>query len=86
MSTAAGSITRTEAALIRNKLAVRFNDSRGCYEVYTTIHGSGIFKWFTISAAIYQWYIQTFPDIAVVDTVYVDEDGGIVDTHSVVGH
>lgn len=53
-------ISRTEAAVIKSKLALRFNTVFNCYEVYTTFHGSGIFKWYMITDGVAEWYKEHF--------------------------
>lgn len=53
-------ITTKEKHLIRKSLALRFNLIDNCYEVYTTIHGTGIFKWFRITDDVADWYKKTF--------------------------
>ena len=57
--------TRSERVEIRSKLALRQNYNN-IWEVYTTIHGTGIFKWFIITEAQAKWYQQTFPTIKIV--------------------
>lgn len=49
-----------EAKLIREKLALRFNTLFNCYEVYTTIHGSGVFRWIKITDEVCEWYKKQF--------------------------
>lgn len=54
------SISRTEAKEIRSKLALRFNTLFNCYEVFTTIHGSGHFKWHKVTDDVANWYKEHF--------------------------
>jgi hypothetical protein len=71
---------KTEAAVIRSQLKLRRNRISGNWEVYTTLHGSGIFKWFVISKERLDWYLQTF-DLTVSDIVespIVDEASGAI--------
>jgi hypothetical protein len=56
----AGTISRTEAQAIRNQLRLRFNTLFNTYEVYTTVHGSGVFRWFKITDETAQWYKEHF--------------------------
>lgn len=52
-------MNKLEAASIRSQLRARISkDSR--YEIYTTLHGSGIFRWFSVSKHDFDWYCQTF--------------------------
>lgn len=57
---------RVEAASIRSKLKLRIN-LEGHYEVYTTIHGTGLFKWFIIDSQSVEFYKKNFPDIQTVE-------------------
>lgn len=57
------SVSRTEAQSIRSQLRLRKDYLTGECEVYTTIHGSGVFKWFRISPENYKWYCAQFPEI-----------------------
>lgn len=49
-----------EAKSIRESLKLRHIISDNSYEVYTTIHGSGIFKWFRITKETAEWYSKQF--------------------------
>lgn len=51
---------RLERQNIRMQLRLRWNTEKGCYEVYTTIHGTGVFRWFAVSEDIKDWYIKQF--------------------------
>jgi len=55
--------SKLEAARIRQQLAIRRNEQLNCWEVFTTIHGSHIFRWFRVTAEIAKWYLETFPAI-----------------------
>lgn len=48
---------------IRNQLALRWNATHGCPEVFTTIHGTGVFRWYKITDAVAVWYRRQFPEI-----------------------
>lgn len=63
---------RASAAAIRAQLALRFNTNYGCWEVYSTIHGTGIFKWFKVSENIAGWYAKKFEDIRIEGVHHVD--------------
>jgi hypothetical protein len=52
----------TEASAIRNALKLK-TDTNGERWVYTTIHGTGTFRWFKITQSVYDWYKQNFRDI-----------------------
>lgn len=56
----ATSITREEARAIRSQLALRFNTLYNCYEVYTSVHGSGVFKWMKCTDDVANWYKEHF--------------------------
>lgn len=45
--------------VIRSQLRIRLNLA-GIHEVYTTIHGSGVFRWFLVSSETADWYVRTF--------------------------
>lgn len=50
----------TEAASTRSQLRVRcVNGERSC-EVYTTIHGTGVFRWIKVTKEIADWYCKHF--------------------------
>ena len=57
---------KTEIAVIRSQLALRSNPVNNSYEVYTTIHGTGVFKWIGISQSTYEWYKRNFPEIRIL--------------------
>lgn len=72
-------MTPQEATAIRAQLRLRENVMTGELEVYTTIHGTGIFKWYKVSRDIADWYYKRFrltweywnrPDI---DTGHINE-------------
>lgn len=52
--------SKTESAMIRSQLMLRINPETNEYEVYTTIHGSGVFRWHTIRKETARWYAQRF--------------------------
>lgn len=56
----AAAITKTEAKAIRDNLALRYNMLYSCYEIYTSIHGSGIFRWMKVTDDIAEWYKNHF--------------------------
>jgi hypothetical protein len=56
----ASGISRTEAQVIRSKLRLRFNTLYNCYEVFTTVHGSGTFQWMMITDDVAAWYKEHF--------------------------
>ncbi len=71
-------ISRAEAAAIRAKLVLRFNAVADRWEVYTTIHGTGVFRWYAITNDIFNWYRRNFPSIKIEDElIYVTKEGGI---------
>lgn len=70
---------KTEAAVIRSQLALRINQIDDSFEVYTTIHGSGVFKWFKITRQNYEWYKRQFPDIKHAAMPCMEYDGAITD-------
>ena len=51
---------RIERQNIRMQLRLRFNTEHGCYEIYSTIHGTGVFRWFKISESTKDWYMKQF--------------------------
>lgn len=63
--------SKVEAATIRSQLALRLDLNRNTWQVHTTQHGTGIFRWFDISEEYHQWYVQHFPDIRVDDPIPV---------------
>lgn len=72
-------ISRTELQAIRAKLSLRYNMAFSCYEVYTTIHGSGVFRWYKITDEIADWYKNHF-DLTV--TQYLQPSistGGLIE-------
>lgn len=81
-----GGVSITEAASIRSKLRLRWNINDGCWEVYTTIHGSMVFRWFKISETTKTFYQQQFnleaemPYVAV--TGNVDSKGTMMELES----
>jgi hypothetical protein len=77
--------SKVEAALIKKNLRMRFNTLYGCHEVYTTIHGSGVFKWMTVSDETADWYREQFG--LKIDT-YLQPSlrtGGIVESSAISG-
>jgi hypothetical protein len=57
-------ISPQEAAFIRSQLNLRYNQQQSCWEVFTTVHGSGgIFKWIKCQEETARWYIEQFPHI-----------------------
>jgi hypothetical protein len=52
--------SRLENESIRSKLELRWNKTYNCYEVYTTIHGTGVFRWIRLDDAGARWYAQVF--------------------------
>ncbi len=52
-------MTPQERASIRAQLRVR-RLLDGTYEVYTTVHGSGVFRWIKVTKDIAEWYRDTF--------------------------
>ncbi len=58
--------SKTEAAVIRSQLALRFNPEVGSDEVYTRILGMSYSKWIRISINTRDWYIQHFPAIPTI--------------------
>jgi len=65
---------KTERESIRSQLRVRWNTEYGCYEVHTTIHGSGVFRWFKITEGLKNWYVNKF-NIQVEPYVAVNPNG-----------
>jgi hypothetical protein len=65
MSSKGFGISKTEAAVIRNKLALRYSIESNCWEIFTTVHGSGVFKWYKISENTKKWYIDNFPELCM---------------------
>jgi hypothetical protein len=53
-----------ESSRIRRELKLR--QTKEGWEVYTTIHGSGVFRWFRLSESESDWYIRNFPEIQIV--------------------
>lgn len=53
-------ISRVEAQAIRAALKLRFNTIFNCYEVYTTVHNSGVFRWYKITDEVAEWYKTHF--------------------------
>lgn len=53
-------MTPQERTAIRAQLRLRYDVLTGTYEVYTTIHGTGIFKWFIITEETAIWYERNF--------------------------
>jgi hypothetical protein len=66
MSSKGFGISKTEAAVIRNKLALRYSIESNCWEIFTTVHGSGHFRWYKISENTKKWYVDNFPELAVI--------------------
>ncbi len=66
---------KTEALSNRAFLQLRrtVSPQETLYEVYTTIHGTGVFKWFTISEVTYEWYLANFPEITVTMIINDEE-------------
>ena len=60
-------VSRTEAAVIRSHLKLRENKQLQCWEVYTTAHGTGVYRWFRISHTDVSWWKRNFPEIKIVD-------------------
>lgn len=50
-----------EAAAIRSQLRIRHTEKG--FEVFTTVHGSGVFKWYIIDQDRANWYLKTFPEL-----------------------
>lgn len=71
--------SKMEAATIRSQLQVRFNAAFTCYEVYSTIHGSGIYKWFKVTPEIARWYCDTFK-LQMTDTLTINAATGEFET------
>jgi hypothetical protein len=65
-----------EALSIRNQLRLRWNTEYGCHEVYTTIHGTGVFRWFKISETLKDWYVKHF-NLQVETYISVTSTGAI---------
>jgi hypothetical protein len=68
-----------EARMIRKNLALRFNTLYNCYEVYTAIHGTGVFRWMKITDEVCDWYKKTF---SLTVTKYIQpsvNSGGIIE-------
>lgn len=59
-----GRRTFLEIASIRNKLQLRFLPEDNVWEVFTTIHGTDIFRWFKISESTKDWYLENFPELS----------------------
>lgn len=57
---------KLEAAVIKNNLAIRYSTIYNCWQVYTTIHGTGVFRWLSVTESVKNWYLQTFPGIRIV--------------------
>jgi hypothetical protein len=70
-------VTRSEAAAIRNQLRYRRNHLFDCWEIYTTIHGTGVFRWMKVSQFTKDWYLMTFPGIGKSEDVFPRADGSI---------
>jgi len=71
--------TAREVAEIKSKLALRFNNLFNCYEVYSTIHGTGVFRWMKITDDVAEWYKKSFN---LIVTTYVQPSsvsGGIME-------
>ena len=49
----------TEAASIRGQLRLRISNI-GQKEVYTTIHGTHVWRWFSVSDSDFEWYRNHF--------------------------
>lgn len=60
MATYSASISKIEAAEIKRNLKLRFNTLYDCHEVYTTIHGSGVFNWMQCTRQVAAWYEEHF--------------------------
>lgn len=58
-------MTPQEATAIRSQLRLRQDCLTDEWEVYTTIHGTGIFKWFKVSHETAEWYVKTFKHIVL---------------------
>lgn len=78
-------ISKIEAAEIRRNLRMRFNTLNGCHEVFTTIHGSGVFKWMMCSNETATWYKEHF-NLEV--EAYLQPSlrtGGLIESHHKTG-
>ena len=58
---------KAEAEAIKAKLKLRFNTELQVWELYTTIHGTGTFRWFQISQSTRDWYRYYFPKIPTIN-------------------
>lgn len=56
---------KTEVAAARTQLKLRQRPT-GEWEVYATIHGTMVFRWWIISEEQKDWYIREFPNIPIV--------------------
>jgi len=59
-------LNRLEIQETRMKLRLRYNPHLKCWEVYTTVHGTFVFKWWKISDSTKEWYVKNFPEIKEV--------------------
>jgi hypothetical protein len=57
---------KAEAELIKSKLKLRFNTDTQIWELYTTMHGTKVFRWFKINQSTKDWYHHYFPHIPTV--------------------
>ena len=53
-------MNKVEAASIRAQLKLRYNHDLKIYQVYTTVHGSGVFRWYNINRKEAEWYCENF--------------------------
>ena len=66
-------MNKIEQAYIRNKLVLRQEIDK-TWAIYTTIHGTHVYRWFTITDAQAVWYKQTFPKIKIVIEVETEAE------------
>jgi len=60
-------VSRVIAAASRAMLKLRFNTQANTWEVYATIHGTQVYRWFAISPEYKEWYVRNFPEIKIVE-------------------
>lgn len=63
-------LTREQAS-IRSKLELR-QDALGTWQLYSTVHGTNVFRWFKISPETAAWYRTNFPNIKVTQVTQHD--------------
>lgn len=72
-------MTPQERTAIRAQLRLRRDCLTGEYEVFTTIHSTGVFRWYKVSESTARWYEVTFKLVCTsinrpdVDTGYIHE-------------